>query len=64
MHSGPDILLVLPRHFLLRSSVEDLTTFQARRDKKFPNQPGAGHVYVKLTGNALKPNVKPRAQSN
>ena len=42
-------------------SVEDLTTFQARRDAKYPNQPGAGHVYVKLTGNALKNVLKPRA---
>ena len=45
----------------MKGSVEDLTDFQLRRDKKFPNKPGAGHVYVKLKGNALKPNIKPRA---
>ena len=35
-----------------KGSVEDLTTWQARSAKKFPNQMGAGHVYVKLKGKA------------
>lgn len=34
-----------------KGSVETLTEFQARRDKLFPNTPGAGHEYVKLKGN-------------
>mmetsp|Transcript_59311 Transcript_59311/g.119016 ORF Transcript_59311/g.119016 Transcript_59311/m.119016 type:complete len:118 (+) Transcript_59311:57-410(+) len=36
-----------------KGSIEDLTTFNARMEKKFPNQPGAGHVYVKMKGKAL-----------
>jgi len=36
----------------MKGSVEDLTTWQARAEKQNPNQPGAGHVYVKLKGKA------------
>mmetsp|Transcript_48003 Transcript_48003/g.108996 ORF Transcript_48003/g.108996 Transcript_48003/m.108996 type:complete len:81 (-) Transcript_48003:206-448(-) len=42
-------------------SVETLTQFNARMEKKFPNQPGAGHVFVKLKGKALEDKLKPRA---
>merc|ERR1711988_407796 len=33
-----------------RGSVEDLTDWQKREAKKNPNQPGAGHVFVKIRG--------------
>mmetsp|Transcript_106551 Transcript_106551/g.308810 ORF Transcript_106551/g.308810 Transcript_106551/m.308810 type:complete len:137 (-) Transcript_106551:428-838(-) len=36
----------------MKGSVEDLTTWQARSAKKFPNQMGAGHIYVKQKGKA------------
>lgn len=36
----------------MKGSVEDLTDWQARAEKQNPNQPGAGHVYVKLKGKA------------
>ena len=36
----------------MKGSVEDLTDWQARSAKKYPNQMGAGHVYVKLKGKA------------
>ena len=39
------------KKFAFKGPVETLTEFQAKRDKKFPNQPGAGHEYVKLKGN-------------
>lgn len=31
-----------------RGSVETLTEWQARTNKKFPNQPGKGHTFVKI----------------
>lgn len=45
----------------MKGSVEDLTDFNLRQEKKFPNSPGAGHVFVKLSGKALGKTVKPRA---
>eukprot|EP00614_Pseudopedinella_elastica_P010780 CAMPEP_0172588858 /NCGR_PEP_ID=MMETSP1068-20121228/7700_1 /TAXON_ID=35684 /ORGANISM="Pseudopedinella elastica, Strain CCMP716" /LENGTH=108 /DNA_ID=CAMNT_0013384313 /DNA_START=32 /DNA_END=358 /DNA_ORIENTATION=- len=45
----------------MKGSVETLTQFNARMEKKFPNQPGAGHVFVKLKGKALGDKLKPRA---
>uniref|UniRef100_A0A7S2CHM7 PSI-F n=1 Tax=Octactis speculum TaxID=3111310 RepID=A0A7S2CHM7_9STRA len=36
----------------MKGSKETLTEWKAQVDKKFPNQPGAGHVYVKLRGDA------------
>eukprot|EP00619_Florenciella_sp_RCC1007_P001572 CAMPEP_0205910430 /NCGR_PEP_ID=MMETSP1325-20131115/4418_1 /ASSEMBLY_ACC=CAM_ASM_000708 /TAXON_ID=236786 /ORGANISM="Florenciella sp., Strain RCC1007" /LENGTH=121 /DNA_ID=CAMNT_0053276779 /DNA_START=255 /DNA_END=620 /DNA_ORIENTATION=+ len=36
----------------MKGSAETLTTWQARAEKQNPNQPGAGHVYVKLKGKA------------
>ena len=36
----------------MKGSVEDLTDWQARSAKKFPNQMGAGHIYVKQKGKA------------
>merc|ERR1719359_2515275 len=36
-----------------RGSVETLTQWQARNAEKFKNQPGAGHVYVKIRGGEL-----------
>ena len=41
-----------PPIFEQKGSVEDLTDWQARSAKKYPNQMGAGHVYVKLKGKA------------
>ena len=38
------------KKFSFKGPVETLTEFQAKRDKKFPNSPGAGHAYVKLKG--------------
>merc|ERR1711988_208994 len=38
------------KKFSFKGPVETLTEFQAKRDKKFPNSPGAGHEYVKLKG--------------
>merc|ERR1719311_1645626 len=37
----------------MRGSVETLTQWQARNAEKFKNQPGAGHVYVKIRGGEL-----------
>jgi len=36
-----------------KGSVETLTEWQARSAKKFKNQPGAGHVYVKIRGGEI-----------
>ena len=38
------------KKFAFKGPVETLTEFQFKRDKKFPDQRGAGHVYVKLKG--------------
>ena len=46
-HSAPPSILREQK-----GSVEDLTDWQARSAKKYPNQMGAGHVYVKLKGKA------------
>jgi hypothetical protein len=43
------------------SSIEDLTAFNLRQEKQFPNNPGQGHLFVKLKGKALEKTVKPRA---
>ena len=37
----------------MKGSVETLTQWQARSAEKFKNQPGAGHVYVKIRGGEL-----------
>lgn len=38
----------------MKGSKETLTEWKQQVDKKFPNSPGAGHVFVKLRGDALK----------
>merc|ERR1719453_2084041 len=37
----------------MKGSVETLTQWQARNAEKFKNQPGAGHVYVKIRGGEI-----------
>merc|ERR1719327_2113686 len=37
----------------MKGSVETLTQWQARSAEKFKNQPGAGHVYVKIRGGEI-----------
>merc|ERR1719453_2191052 len=37
----------------MKGSVETLTQWQARNAEKYKNQPGAGHVYVKIRGGEL-----------
>merc|ERR1719311_1900981 len=37
----------------MKGSAETLTQWQARNAEKFKNQPGAGHVYVKIRGGEL-----------
>ena len=44
-----------------KGSAETLTEFNAKQEKKYPNQPGAGHLFVKLKGKALGDKIKPRA---
>lgn len=36
------------------SSIEDLTDFNLRQEKLNPNSPGAGHIFVKMKGDATK----------
>ena len=43
------------------SDVQTLTDWQAKRDAKFKNQPGAGHTFVKIRGADPVPNKAPQA---